>query len=204
MLAMSLAAAFSITAFADGSVKTRENGLAEEQRRFPFEIVLSEDTCERKCFAGYGKKYQTGYGITPYTEFEVRTVDPAADAANLKIDIELIYKNDGANSSKTEKVRTYEYGDIAADGSYYSFFTERNIENLEEREKLYSDSQSSIRLTLTYNSGSKKTEKQYYQVCTEDDLMFYIENEDAEEMTETEAAPEVLYSESGEVVTVQE
>ena len=89
-----------MTALADDVVKSRANGLAEEQRRFPFEVVLSEETCERKCYAGYGEKYASGYGITPDTEFEIRSVDPTADAAELKIDIDVIFYDDAVLSDE--------------------------------------------------------------------------------------------------------
>lgn len=194
VLAACLTAVFSMTALADDVVKSRANGLAEEQRRFPFEVVLSEETCERKCYAGYGEKYASGYGITPATEFEIRSVDPTADAAELKIDIDVIYQSESGNSTKSEKVRTYGYGDLTAnDGSTYSFFTDRNKENLEERGTLYSDSQHSVRMTLTYNGADQKKEKQYFQVYTLEDLGYYIDNADAAAAAETEPAPAVIY-----------
>lgn len=192
--AMCMAAAWSLTAFADSTVRSRENKLAQEQRKFPFEVVLSEETCERKCYAGFGKKYANGYAITPYTEFEIRSADPSADAANLRIDIDVVYQS-GDSGSKTDKVLTYETGDITADdGSTYAFFTERNLENLEERGNLYSDSQKSLRMTLTYEAGGNKTEKRYYQVCEDEDLAYYLESADAAEMAEPEPAPAVIYN----------
>lgn len=199
ILAVLMAAACQMTAFADGDVKTRSNGLAEEQKRFPFEVVMTEDCVERKCYTGYGQKYETGYAITPDTEFEVVSVDPSADAAELRIELDMVYFNDSGKGNKVEKVTTYDYGDISAsDGSTYSFLTDRSRENLEERGKLYSDSQRSLRMTLSYNGSGKKTEKQYYQVCTEDDILYYVENADAQA---AETAPEtaaVYYAESAE------
>ena len=195
-----LAAAMAIlcvgTAFADTDVKARANGFAEEQRRFPFEVSLIGESTERKCYTGYGEKYADGYAVTLDTEFAISAVNPDADAAALRIEIDMVSLNDSGKGSKVEKVCTYDYGDLSAgDGSVYAFFTERNRENLEERGKLYSDTQRSLRMTLTYNGGDKKTEKQYFMVCTDDDLNYYIENADAQEAAETEAPPEVYYME---------
>ena len=184
-----------MTALADGDVKTRANGLAEEQRRFPFEVSLSEGTTERKCYTGYGQKYENGYVITPDTEFSLSASDPTANVADLKIDLDMIYPNDSGKGSKVEKICTYDYGDLSADSSFFSFFTERNKENLEERGKLYSDSQRSLRMTLTYRGGDKKTDHEYYQVVSDEDLMYYIENAEA-----ASAAPEnteAYYMEKG-------
>lgn len=195
VLTAAFAAVFSMTSFADGEVKAHANGFAEEQRRFPFDVELTEETTERKCYTGYGKKYQTGYAITPDAEFSLSASDPTANAADLKIELDMIYLNDSGQGNKVEKVNTYDFGDLAADGTTFSFFTDRNKENLEERGKLYSDSQRSLRMTLTYRGDNKKTEKEYYQVFTDDDLMYYIENADAVAAEETEAAAEVYYSE---------
>ena len=185
-----------MTSLADSDVKTRANGLAEEQRRFPFEVSLSEETTERKCYTGYGQKYEDGYAITPDAEFSLSASDPTADAANLKIDLDMIYPNDSGKGNKVEKICTYDYGDLSADGSQFSFFTDRSRENLEERGKLYSDSQRSLRMTLTYRSGDKKTERVYYQVVLDDDLNYYIENAEAAAEEETKST-EAYYMEKG-------
>ncbi|MDO4266114.1 MAG: hypothetical protein Q4C63_06610 [Eubacteriales bacterium] len=193
VLAAAAAVLFSGTAFANGDVKTRANGLAEEQRRFPFEIVLTGDSTERMCYTGYGEKYANGHAMTPDTEFEIVAANPDADVSALKIEIDMVSLNDAGKGSKIEKVRTFDYGDLnVGDGSTYAFLTERNRENLEERGKLYSDTQRSLCMTLTYKGADgKKTEKQYFQVCTDDDLNYYIENADAQAVPETEAPPEV-------------
>lgn len=190
-LALLCAAFCALPSYAATEAKSRANGLAEAERRFPFEVVLQEETCERKCYSGYGKKYQTGYAITPEAEFEVVAADPNAEASALKIDIDMIYQNDSGQGSKVEKITTYDYGDLSAsDGSTYSFLPDRSIENLAERDRLYSNPQRSLRMTLTYapEGEDKKTEKQYYQVYSEEELAYYMENAGEEETPEETAA----------------
>ena len=74
-------------------------------------------------------------------------------------------------ASAEETVRAYEEGDLEP-GAWYPLFEETNIDNLAERDRLYSGSLSSIKVELEYkgmrNERSDKTV--YLQVCSQEEL----------------------------------
>lgn len=149
----------------------------------PYELEFDTVGCERLCYAGHqssGVKYEKGYAVTPYTAFRVELKDGAAagssDVSGVGVSISLIYENDDKTSMVRETVRTYERGDIEDTETYYPLFDEINMQNLDDRGRLYNDSLSSIELKLSFKGlrGGIKEETFYLQVCSEEDLDEFI------------------------------
>ena len=144
---------------------------------FPFELELDTESCERLCYAGHpssGVSYVKGYAVSPQTALSI-SVASGADATvsmdDLSMEISLIYENESNTASAEETVRAYEEGDLEP-GAWYPLFEETNIDNLAERDRLYSGSLSSIKVELEYkgmrNERSDKTV--YLQVCSQEEL----------------------------------
>ena len=146
---------------------------AQAESDFPFRVEFDTGVCERLCYAGHpssGVKYKSGYAIAPYTTFRVETAGDSKYGLSmdkLSVDISLIYENDDNTLSLTETVKVYEAGDIEDDQSWYPIFDDTNIENLLDRDRLYSDSMSAIEFRLSYDGlkGADSEEVLYLQVC---------------------------------------
>ena len=144
---------------------------------FPFEIELDTQSCERLCYAGHpssGVSYVKGYAVSPQTALSISVAsgaDTTVSMDDLSMEISLIYENESNTASAEETVRAYEEGDLEP-GAWYPLFEETNIDNLAERDRLYSGSLSSIKVELEYkgmrNERSDKTV--YLQVCSQEEL----------------------------------
>lgn len=86
--------------------------------------------------------------------------------------VALIYENEDNTSSMRETIMEYDEGDITDMDTWYPILNETNVENLEERDRLYSDSLSSIEIEMRYqglrNSDMEKTF--YLQIHSPEDL----------------------------------
>ena len=164
--AMLFAAACSMTAAA----APQDAGASGKGLPFAFEVTDAD--YQRLCYAGHdgsGVKYREGFAIPDDATFEIvnRGTDAAANAANLKVEVVLLYENSDNTKGMRETVRTFEKGDLKDDGTSYSLLSENNIENLSERDMLYSDSTQSLQVKVTYDSGrGTKSEQFYFQVSS--------------------------------------
>ena len=146
---------------------------AQEESDFPFLIEFDTGVCERLCYAGHsssGVKYKEGYAIAPYTSFRIETIGTSKYGLSmdrLSVEISLIYENDDNTMSLRETVKVYDKGDIEDDQSWYPVFDETNVENLLDRDRLYSDSLSAIELSLSYDGlkDAKSEKDMLLQVC---------------------------------------
>lgn len=153
-----------------------------DSNKFPFDIEISDDSCERLCYAGHssnGVKYEEGLAITPYTQFKVvRTADESYDINNLDIEIYILYENDKNTGNLREFIKKYSGKDLNAEDEFYDIFSENLRANLESRDRLYSNSLRSLVMKLSYNGRSNKVVKKYFNVCSEDDFEDLISNSD--------------------------
>ena len=145
---------------------------------FPFEIELDTQSCERLCYAGHpssGISYVPGYAVIPDSSFRI-SIRSGAEAGvsmeDLSMTVALIYENEDNTSSMRETIMEYDEGDITDMDTWYPILNETNVENLEERDRLYSDSLSSIEIEMRYqglrNSDMEKTF--YLQIHSPEDL----------------------------------
>ncbi len=152
-----------------------------DSNKFPFDIEISDDSCERLCYAGHssnGVKYEEGLAITPYTQFKlVRTGDASYDLDNLDIEIYILYENDENTGNLKEFIKKYAGKDLEED-EYYDIFSENLRDNLESRDRLYSNSLRSMVMKLSYKGRSTKVVKRFFNVCSEDDFEDLISNSD--------------------------
>lgn len=163
-----LAAAFSMAAVA----APQDAGAAATELPFAFEVA--DAPYERLCYAGHdgsGVKYKEGYTIPEDATFQIvdKGIDGTADPANLKVEISVLYENSQHTKGMRETVKTFEKGDLKADGTSYSFFSENQIDNLSSRERLYSNSLQGLEVKMTYFAPrGKRSEKYYYLVCSDE------------------------------------
>lgn len=181
LIKRTISSALAITALAAMTAFAAPSGAAASEKEVPFDIQLQTESTDRLCYAGHqetGVQYRDGLAVTPDASFAVvnKGIDGAADAAKLSVKLVLLYENADNTGSLKETVRTYGEGDLAADGTAYPFFSDSNLENLSERDKLYSNTLRGIEMKITYKTQkSKKTETRYYMICSEDDLYNYSE-----------------------------
>lgn len=170
VISVLMAASVTVTAVA----APQDAGLAETELPFAFEV--SDAPYERLCYAGHGGsgiKYREGYTIPEDATFQIvdKGIDASADPANLKVEISVLYENDQNTRGMRETVRTFEKGDLKADGTEYSFFSDNLIDNLASRDRLYSNSLQGLEVKMTYFAPRGRRSEQYYYLVCSDDMM---------------------------------
>lgn len=152
---------------------------------FPFEVQFDLDEVDRLCYAGHEGEavtYKEGIAITPTVGFSLSDVGfiiDGIDLSKVSAKLELVYENEGKDSSFSEVVRTFEPGSIR-ENTFYQLLSDNNILNLYERNRLYSDSLSGMVLTFTAGDVEEnKLEKVIYlYVCSEDDYLYFYNSQE--------------------------
>ncbi|MDO4438504.1 MAG: hypothetical protein Q4B86_03540 [Eubacteriales bacterium] len=159
---------------------------------FPFDIELSDDSCERLTYAGHssnGVSYEDGTAITPYTQFRIiRTADESYDIDKLDIEIYVLYENDKNTGHLKEFTKKYSGEDLTVGDEYYDFFSENLRDNLESRDRLYSNSLRSLVMKLSYEGREVKAMKKYFYVCNEEDFDALLQSSDDIVYTDEDSA----------------
>ena len=173
ILSVCIAAASVFPALADGvKPKLTRNTLADEPD-FPFEVNMESDSCEgRLCYTGSGSKFEEGVCVTPDAEFSLSQLNPEADIENLKIDVMVIYYDEENKNSLNEQICGWDYGQLSTDTNY-ALFPDDIRDELDEKGRLYSGYDRSVKMKLTYKSDSDKEDKMYFYVATDDELASY-------------------------------
>jgi len=182
ILAVVISAAFCLTAFAAPGP-------------FPYEVEFSVESCGRICYAGHPNAtvlYKDGLAVTPETSFHVVPVveGPASSSAeDLSVTISLVYENDNLSGSHKETIKQYAPGDLNLTDDY-RLFSDNSVQNLAERDKLYSNALTGVELTLASKSDASRKKTIYLYVCSDDDYSEYLMNapqfEDEPEMDDFE------------------
>jgi hypothetical protein len=162
---------------------------------FPYELEFNVESCGRICYAGHPNAtvlYKDGLAVTPETSFHVVPVveGPASSSAeDLSVTISLVYENDNLSGSHKETIKQYAPGDLNLTDDY-RLFSDNSVQNLAERDKLYSNALTGVELTLASKSDASKKKTIYLYVCSDDDYSEYLMNapqfEDEPEMDDFE------------------
>ena len=185
ILGLGIAALPVITAFAASPDKAAA---------FPFEIEFDVEECGRICYAGHPGgtvQYRDGIAVTPDSTFRIRALGegPAQfGVEDLSVTISVIYENDSHSGSFRETVKQYDGGDLNYEDDF-RILSDNTAANLEERNKLFSDSLTGLEMTLVSKTRDARKKTVYLYVCSDDDYLGYLENMPEAEQSETPADP---------------
>ncbi len=184
-----------ITAAAAGTAFAAEPG--KPASTFPYEIEFDVEELGRICYAGHPDstvQYKDGFAITPETSFRIVAKENSgpsgSNASDLTVTIAVVYENEKHSGSHRETIKEFNPGDLSLNEDY-RIISENSAANLQERDKLFSNSLAGLELTLVNGrSASAKKKTIYLYVCSDDDYINYLENSESEDDLTEEDVPE--------------